>query len=107
MEFDIFHLFLAGPQFFCVRGKNDDVIFFSHKSLRKVQEFHDLGETIDVASSHSHIAIALSGESLMHLSAKTLEPKSTIFMPGEVKCLSIWRDKVVICAVQYLDNYSF
>lgn len=107
LEFDIFHLFVAGPQFFCVRGKNDDLIFFSHKSLRKVQEFQDLGEMIDVASSASHIMLALKGDRLMHLMAKTLEPKKTFYMPGEVRCLSVWRDQLVICAVQYEESYSF
>lgn len=60
-----------------VLGKNDDFIFFSYKSLRKVQEFHDLGRMINkenVAGSPSHIVIGLEGSSLMHLSAKTLEP---------------------------------
>jgi hypothetical protein len=39
LDFDIFEIFMAGPKFFLIRGKNDDLIFFSHKSLRKVQEF--------------------------------------------------------------------
>lgn len=53
-----------------------------------------------VASSQTHIVLALQGQSLMHLSAKTLEPQNKILMPGEVIALSIWQDEVAICAVQ-------
>lgn len=106
LDFDVFQIFLTGPQFFLIRGKNDDLIFFSHKSLRKVQEFHDLGQMMYVASSKNHITIALQDESLMHLSAKTLEPQNKILMPGEIVALSVWQDQVAICAVRAGD-YGF
>jgi hypothetical protein len=51
LDFNVIQILLAGPQFFLVSGKNNDLIFFSHKSLRKVQEYHDVGDMVCMASS--------------------------------------------------------